>query len=57
MLNISHPTPTLATTDATAPSHVFFGLMRGAIRCRPIDLPTKYAKMSPAHTTSSKYRR
>ena len=31
------PTATLAITEAAAPSQVFLGLMRGAIKCRPID--------------------
>jgi hypothetical protein len=44
---------TLARIDATAPSQVFFGLISGDMRWRPSDLPTKYAKMSPAHTASS----
>ena len=32
-----------AANEAAAPSQVFLGLMRGAMRCRPIDLPTNIA--------------
>src|SRR3954465_11124569 len=51
------PTPRLATTDASAPSQVLFGLTRGDMRCLPKGLPTKYAKMSPAQTSRSRYKR
>ena len=35
----------------TAPSHVLFGLIAGAILCRPRLLPTYIAAESPIHTT------
>src|SRR5262245_32271404 len=43
--------PTAVTTDATAapaaPSHVFFGLSTGVMRCRPNSRPPKYAPEAP----------
>ena len=38
------PTATLATTDATAPSQVFFGLTRGDMRWVPRDLADEVGK-------------
>ena len=37
------------------PSQVFFALMCGTIKCRPIALPVRYAPMSENFVTAIKY--